>query len=78
MGHPVEALLFLPAHGSRVDPGLGDGADVAELVVVGVEGELVQFQVQPRVLGRLVSQGHDVDQLVTARELQDISIHSVP
>ena len=68
---------FLPAHCSRVYPGLGDGADVAELVVVGVEGELVQFQVQPRVLGRLVSQGHDVDQLVAARELQDSSINSV-
>ena len=66
--------FLLPAHSSRVDPGLGDGADVAELVVVGVEGELVQFQVQPRVLGRLVSQGHDVDQLVAASELQDISI----
>ena len=67
-------LSFLPTHSSRIDPCFGDGSDVAEMIVVGVERELVQVQHELRVLTGLVPEGHDVDQLVAPGELKEVSI----
>ena len=65
---------FSPTHRSRIDPCFGDGSDVAEVIVVRVEGKLVEIQHELRVLTGLVPEGNDVDQLVAPGKLKEVSI----